>query len=191
MSEFDIMPYSAAGGQFSQIGSGRVDATATFLRGEPVEIDVDGSVIEASDEPSVTNYLGSTGAPAAIGGKAIGIALAGAVETGTNGSSDGTQATAQSEGVQVPYAQFHRGDLFVVPAERFTEADDTTFDGTVAAANVGDLCSLRTAGGIWGICVHTSSENRNFSVYKLLDANGEDAVAKSTTITQIVIRVEG
>ena len=191
MSEFDIMPYSSSGGQFSQIGSGRVDATATYLRGEPVEIDADGSVIEATDEPSVTNYLGSTGAPAAIGGKAIGIALAGAVATGVNGASDGLQATAETEGVQMPYAQFHRGDLFVLPAARFTEADDTTFNGTIASTEVGDLCSLRTAGGIWGICTNTASENRNFSVYKLLDADGKDAVAASSTIAHIVIRVEG
>jgi len=184
MSEFDVMPYVAAGGQHCQIGSGRIDATDVYEKGDVVAIDVDGSIIEAGDEAAVDG----SGAPGTTG--TVGVALAGTADLVSAFSSDATQATAESEGVQVPYASFQRGDQFVLPAARFTEADDTTFDGTVAASNVGDLASLRTAGTTWGVCIHASSSNRHFRIVKLIDADGKDAVAAGTTIAHIVIRVE-
>lgn len=187
MSEFDVMPYKSASGGHSQMGSNTIHASEVFHRGDPVAIDADGFIEEALDEP----IAGGTGEPnsTAATGNIVGICAANTASL-IAFSSDGTQATANSEGIQVPYYELHRGDQFVLPAARFTEADDTTFDGTVASTNVGDLCSLRTGTTDWGVCIHTSSSNRDFRIVKVLDADGKDAVASGATITDIVIRVE-
>jgi len=182
MSLNDVLPYRSANGGYSRASSASIDATDVYEKGDVVAMDTDGYVIEAGDEAAVAG-----GAPGTTG--TLGVAMAGTAQL-LDFASDGTQATAATEGVQMPYVEFHRGDEFVLPAARFTEADDTTFDGTVAAANVGDLCSLRTDATDWGVCIHASSSNRDFRIVKLLDADGKDAVANGTTITQIVIRVE-
>ncbi len=183
MAEFDIMPYKSANGGHFVIQVGRVDATASYLQGEIVAFDTDGSVIESGDEPDTTNA-----APGTAG--AMGIAMAGAASLGTSMSSDGTQATAETEGVQMPFVRFNRSDEYAVQAARFTEANDTTFDGAVAGSDIGDICSLRTDGTDWGICTNASSASRFFRIIKLIDANGEDAVAKSTTVEKIIIRMD-
>lgn len=187
MSLNDVLPYLASTGQHSQIGSGTIHATEVFEKGDLVAVDADGFIEEALDEPNIDG----TGEPnsTAITGNAVGVAMAGSAQL-LAFASDETQATANSEGVQVPYAMFTRGSQWVLPAANFTEADDTTFDGTVAATDVGDLCSLRTDATDWGVCTNASSDNRSCRIVKLLDADGKDAVANGTTITQIVIRVE-
>ncbi len=189
MSEFDILPYRASGGGHCQINTSSVEGTATFLKGEPVEVDADGDLIECTTEPSVNGLNSADGTPLEIGDRIIGFALAGAAST-AEFASDGLQTTAETENVQLPYAEIHRGDQFIVPAARFTAADSDTMDGTVAAANVGDMCSLRVTGGVWGVCVHTTSLNRDFRIIELLDANGEIAARSGGAITQIIIRCE-
>ncbi len=186
MAEYDIMPYLASGGGHCQMGSGSIQASASFLKGEPVELDADGDLIEATDEPDVSGA-------ATIGSAGLGIAMSGAAATAVNGLRDVTstsRADAESENVPLAFTQFQRGDEYIVPAARFTEADDTTFDGTVAAANRGDLCSLRTDGTDWGVCIHTDSSNRQFRIVQLLDVNGLNADDSGGTITQIIIRCE-
>lgn len=183
MAEFDIMPYLAAGGQYCQAGSGSIEATASFLRGELVELNAAGDLIEATDEPDVSGA-------AAIGSAGLGIAMSGAAATSIDGASDGTQATGETENVQLAYTEFQRGDQYVTIAARFTSADNTTFDDTVAAANKGDLCSIRTDGTDWGICVHTDSSNRQFRITQLIDANGGIAERTGLAIDRIVFRCE-
>ena len=186
MAEFDIMPYLAAGGGHCQVGSGSIQSAASFLKGEPVELDADGDLIEASDEPDVSGS-------ATIGSAALGIAMSGADVTALAGVYDiatPTRANAESENVQLAYVRFMRGDQYIVPAANFASDDDTSLNDTVAAANKGDLCSLRTDGTDWGICVHTDSSNRQFRIVGLGDANGLIADRSGGTITNIIIECE-
>ena len=183
MAEFDIMPYLAAGGQHCQVGSGSIEAVATFLKGEPVELDGDGDLIEASDEPDVSGA-------ATIGSAGLGIAMSGAAATSIAGASDSTQATGETESVQLSYAEFQRGDQYVVPAANFGSDDDTSLNDTIAIGNKGDLCSLRTDGTDWGVNVHTDSSNRQFRIIQLTDANGLDTENSGGTIANIIIRCE-
>lgn len=187
MSEFDVMPYLSANGSHSQIGTGTIHATEVFHTGDPVAVDADGFIEEALDEP-IADGTGEPNSTAATG-NVVGICATNTASIIAM-SSNGTQAAANTEGLQVPYYLMKRGDQFVLPAARFTEANDTTFDGTVASTNIGDLCSLRTATTDWGVCIHASSANRDFRIVALKDADGKDAVASGGTITQIVIRVE-
>ncbi len=186
MAEFDIMPYLGQGGQYCQVGSGSIDTSASFLKGEPVELDANGDLIEASDEPDVSGG-------GAIGNSAMGIAMSGANATALAGLRDVTsssRANAQDENVQLSYSKFKRGDQFVVQAANFASDDDTSLNDTVAAGNKGDLCSLRTDGTDWGICVHTDSSNRQFRIVQLKDANGGIAERTGLAINTIIIECE-
>ncbi len=186
MSEFDIMPYLGQGGQYCQVGSGSIDTSASFLKGEPVELDANGDLIEASDEPDVSGG-------GAIGSSAMGIAMSGANATALAGLRDVTsssRANAQDENVQLSFSKFHRGDQYVLPAARFSLNDNASMDDTVLASHKGDLCSLRTTGGVWGICVHTDSSNRQFRIVQLMDANGGIAERTGLSINTIIIQCE-
>ncbi len=186
MAEFDIMPYLASGGGHCQVGSGSIASAESFLKGEPVELDSAGDLVEASDEPDVSGA-------AAIGMAAIGIAMSGADATALAGLRDVTsssRADAQSENVQLAFTQFIRGDEYVVQAANFGSDNDTSLNDTVAAANKGDLCALRTDGTDWGVNVNTNSSNRQFRIVNLLDVNGLNADDSGGAITSIIIRCE-
>lgn len=186
MAEFDIMPYLGQGGQHCQASSGSIDTSASFLKGEPVELDANGDLVEASDEPDVSGG-------GAIGSSAMGIAMSGADATalfGVRAGGAGTRAAAQDENVQLSFVEFKRGDRYVVQAANFASDDDTSLNDTVAAGNKGDLCSLRTDGTDWGVCVHTDSSNRQFRIVQLNDANGGIAERTGLAINTIIIRCE-
>ena len=186
MAEFDIMPYSGQGGQHCEVGSGSIDSAASFLKGEPVELDANGDLIEASDEPDVSGA-------AAIGSAGLGIAMSGASATAVAGLRDVTSTSrsdAETENVQLSFVEFKRGDRYIVPAANFASDNDTSLNDTVAAGNKGDLCSLRTDGTDWGVCVHVDSSNRQFRITQLIDANGGIAQRTGLAINSIIIRCE-
>ncbi len=186
MAENDILPYKAAGGGHCRVGSGSIDTSASFLKGEPVELDANGDLIEATDEPDVSGS-------AAIGSSGLGIAMSGAAATAIAGLRDVTSTSrsdAQDENVQLAYTEFLKGDEYVIPAANFASDDNTSLNDTVAETNKGDLCSLRTDGTDWGVCVHTDSSNRQFRITQLLDADGLIAGQSGKAIANIIIRCE-
>ena len=183
MAEFDIMPYKAAGGQHCRVASASIATAATFLKGEPVELDTAGDLIESTTEPSAAGG-------ASINSAVIGIAMSGAALTSTEGSSDGTRASATSENVQLSYAIIQRGDEYILPSANFTKDNDATMDETPVVGDVGSLCNLRTDSGNWGISVNASGTALDFRLIGLLDINGLNIDTSGGTVTNMVIRCE-
>lgn len=187
MSEFDIMPYRAAGGQHCQVGSGSIASAASFLKGEPVELDTSGDLIESTDTPSAAGGV-------AINSAVIGIALSGAEATAVTFASDATRATAQSENVQLQYAIINRGDEFIIGTDstnrRFTKDNDTTMDEIPVVGDLGSPCALRTSGGVWGISVNASATALDFRLIGLLDINGQNIDVSGGTVVNMIIRCE-
>ena len=156
MARYDIMPYKSFNGGVTETRSGIIDTAAAFLVGEPVCITANGTILGSIDPVNGLTVGVGIGT-----GDVIGIAAVDAVKQAALFASDGTVATANNEGVHVPYWPVGLDQEFVT--RNFASAGDAVTTGVALVTHVGDLVALcADATPVWGI-----SNNLNFLNFQI------------------------
>jgi len=151
MAARDIMPFIS--NQNSHRQDGLADAAATFLVGEPVQIEADGQIIEAATQPIIDGDP-----PGAVGIAAVSAA-----------SITVVQGTLTNQ--HVPYYPFDYETEWV--SRNLFSGSDTLV--VPLATHVGDAVSLRrTAGDVWGFDIAGAATTESFVILRVLNTDGRD-----------------
>ena len=161
MASLDIMPFSSPLGGTVTVQHGYLDASETFLTGEPVRITASGTISEAADEPVDSGIVGISAQP---GSTAV-----------TNPKTNENYTTNDL----VSYWPAHPTQLWV------TKNFATDGAGTQAApaqTNIGDQCGLSLTTGTWSLDTGVAAGAMICRVVDVLNSQKESIVTAGTTL---------
>jgi hypothetical protein len=166
MARFDIMPYrgGSQGTVIPPVEHYRLNASETFVEGEPVSVNADGELTESADDPAAEDFIGI----AAMSGDTVGATNAIGIYRKRRGMfSPGISPNLPQTGDQIQVWEAYQGHTFR------TNNFATDGSGTLtapAAANIGDRAGLSLTAGQWSL--DTGTTNFIARVVDVLDANG-------------------
>jgi hypothetical protein len=156
MARDDIRVWSDPHGQHGRIKYFRVDATQTFLKGEPVRINADGELQELGDDVD----------PATV--RLIGIAAG----DGSTASRDWRTDANFTTGATIPVIIPNQDTEFIVSNANFGTTSEAFSAAEVPLlAHIGDEAGLELVSGVWG--VNIGATNNTVRIVDVLDANFE------------------
>lgn len=150
--------YMGQGGAFTQ--GFRLNASETFLRGEPVSLNADGELTESADDP--------------VDGDLLGLALEDGDTSNATGLSQGGARMGQYTDLGLPQT----GDIILVAIPTYLQTFQTfnystsgsAFGATPTLADLGDRVGLSLIGGSWGL--DTAVTNFTCRIRDILSRNG-------------------
>lgn len=166
MARFDIMPFrgGSQGTVIPPVEHYRLNASETFVEGEPVSVNADGELTESADDPAAEDVIGI----AAMSGDTVGSTNAIGIYRKRRGMfSPGASPNLPQTGDQIQVWEVYQGHTFV------TKNFATDGSGTAAvpaAANIGDRAGLTLINGNWFL--DTGTTNFIARIVDVLDANG-------------------
>lgn len=164
----DIMPYDNPHGGHCRIMEFRLNASETFLQGEPVAVNADGELTESADDPVDADLLG--------------IAATGGDTTASTGSIDPNTGNVITTGGMVKVYMPDANQTFIT--SNFSSAGSAFGDAAPAVANLGDEAGLSLISGSWGIDI--SATNNLCRIVDILDADGASIQRSGGTGTKVV-----
>lgn len=180
MAKNDIRPFSHPMGGHGRVHWVRLNASETFVAGEPVSINADGELTESADDP--------------VDADLFGIALA---SGDTVGATDGNGTFKFKIGAFAPGTGYPTtGDLVPVQVpdsntyfitKNFSAAGSAFADASPALADIGDEVGLSLISGSWG--VDQSATNNTCRIVDVLDANLNSIQLSGGTGTQVVFQI--
>ena len=161
MARDDIRPAQYMGQASLKTQGFRLNASETFLRGEPVSLNADGELTEAADDP--------------VDGDLLGLALEDGDTSNATGLSQGGMRMGQYTDAGLPQT----GDIILVGIPSYLQTFETSNFSTngsafgnaaPALANLGDRAGLSLISGSWG--VDTNVTNFVARISDVLSRNG-------------------
>jgi hypothetical protein len=151
----DIKPWSSPLGGHIEIQHYRMNASETFVAGEPVAVNADGELTESADDAAAVDVIGIALAPASykIGGSAV--------------TKNPRTGAAYTTGDMVPVVIARDGQQFIT--SNFSAAGSAFGDASPALADLHDEVGLSLISGVWG--VDQSASNNTCRIVDILDTN--------------------
>lgn len=164
MAARDIMPWTSPTGGHPEIRHFRMNASETFLVGEPVSMNADGELTESADDPVDDDLMGIALAPA----------YSGALSPRTG--------AAYTTGDLIPVVIPNDNTLFIT--RNFSAAGSAFNDTAPALADLGDEVGLTLLSGSWGVDQGTT--NNPCRIVDILNANKVSIQQTRETLTTSV-----
>lgn len=167
MARFDIMPYrgGSQGTVLPPVEHYRLNASETFVEGEPVSVNADGELTESADDPAAEDVIGI----AAMSGDTVGSTNSIGIYRKRRGMfSPGASPNLPQTGDQIQVWEVYQGHTFIT--KNFaTDGAGTAATPTLANA-LGERAGLTLASGTWSL--DTGTSNFLCRIVDVLDANG-------------------
>lgn len=167
MARFDIMPYrgGSQGTIIPPVEHYRLNASETFVEGEPVAVNADGELTESADDPAAEDVIGI----AAMSGDTAGVTnTIGIYRKRVGMFSPGASPNLPQTGDMIQVWEAYQGHTFV-SSNFATDGAGTLVTPTLANA-LGERAGLTLASGQWS--VDTGTTNFLVRIVDVLDANG-------------------
>lgn len=182
MAKGDIMPYrgGSQGTVIPPVEHYRLNASETFVQGEPVSVNADGELTESADDPVAVDFIGI----AAESGDTAGVTdTIGIFRKEVGLFAPGASPNLPTTGDMIKVWEAFQGHTFI--AQRFA-TDGSGTAATPALANIGDRAGLTLASGNWS--VDTGQSNFICRIVDVLDANGRSVQESGLTGSRVLIK---
>lgn len=164
MSRRDIMPYYMDGKFAPLVQHYNLNASESFLLGEPVSVNADGELTESADRPVDADFLGI----AASDGDTTN---AGGLATARNpGGAQFTDGQVVTTGDLIPVWVCDTNTLLVT--SNFSSGGAAFGDVAPARSNIGDQATLDLISGSWGISLAVGGGADIVRIHDVLSADG-------------------
>lgn len=167
MAARDIMPLLGPHGPYSQIQYFPLNASETFLIGEPVSVNADGELTESADDPVDADIMGIALAP---------------VGTGAGFENWRTRAAYTTSDL-IPVVIPDPTTLFIT--RNWSVAGSAFNDTAPAASNIGDEAGLSLISGVWGVDI--SATNNTVRIVDILNARKISILETRETLTTTTV----
>ena len=160
MAQNDIVVWKSPHGGHAEINRGYLDASETFLTGEPVRVTADGTISESPDDPTNDDIIGISAGP---GSTAV-----------RNPETNANYTTNDN----VFYSRAADQTLF---ATQNFATDGAGTQAAPAQTNIGDEAGLTLASGVWSLDVGTT--NNVCRIEDVLNSQKDSIVKTGETLT--------
>jgi hypothetical protein len=171
MARQDIMPADSPIGGHCRVLEFPLNASETFVEGEPVSVNADGEVTESADNPAAADIMG--------------IAATGGDTTAGTGTIDFATGNIITTGAMVKVFIPDQNTIF--RTRNFTVAGVAFGDTAPAASNIGDEVGLTVIGGSWGLDV--AGGTNTCRVIDVLDADGNSVMRSGATGVEVHFQI--
>jgi hypothetical protein len=176
----DIRPYKY-GHNRPALESYPLAAAGNFVVGNPVRLNAAGFLVECADAPVADNILGIAQASGDVDGSILAAGIFPNITYPTTGSD-----RFPNTGDMVPVAIPDSDTLFIVNADRFSEAGAAFGDVVPTAAHAGQACGIALIGGNFGIELAGVLIGR---VHEVLNANGRSVGSEGGTGVAVIFSI--
>lgn len=172
MAQNDIQPWTSPLGGSAETRKYRLNASETFVKGEPVGVNADGELTESADDAAAEDIIGVAAGPVSY------------TRNGTTVTTNPETGVDFTTGDMVPVYLNRPGQTWIT-----SNFDDTTggFGDTPTAAHIGDECGLQLQGGDWGI--HLGGSEQTCRIVDVLDDNFESIQRSGNTGVYVVFEI--